>query len=644
MPGKRTPERTGPRKRPTNSAGPGSRRRIERFEHDRQMESGTADTQASRDKPQNDADEADDARQEIPVDKASALGPPRYIEMTVVAQDPTIRDDAGRMVTATVQVPAVQLTPPFQSQRFNVVSYDATKGQPGRPITLLDGNKPFVDRFAKAKHGTLLRNRDFHAQNVFAVASRTLAAFEGALGRRVPWDFGSHQLFLVPHGYERANAEYSPANQALLFGDVRNAGADPVYACLSHDIIAHETTHAILAGLRPEFDQAGLPDQLAFHEAFADIVALLSVFSIPAALELGLGKAEVPDRISRAHADPANLRKSVLFQLGEEIGEVIHAERGRPLRASVELPPGDWWKTSEEFRYPHRRGEVLVAAIAQTMLEIWSGRLVDLLSAEGASRKRAAEEGAKAAEHLLRMCIRAVDYLPALEFEFEDFLDAIIVSDEQMVPDDVREHDYRGAVKSAFKRYGITRPRQIRIKWDKLPQRPSYTRFNFEALRSDRDEVFRFMWEGRDVFQLDLDYYTVVDSIRPATRVGPDGFVVRETVVTYHQALDAPARELLDLSRRKKHYSSTEPFVLPRGMGDQLVRILGGAAIIFDQFGRVKFHQTKPLLEWGRQTRRLRYLFEEDPEAAQFGVSSWYAGAARFAALHQPDPWASERW
>lgn len=620
--------------------------RIEFVDHDRAGRpvntTGTRRKQRAR---RERTKPAGGGREEIPVDEASALGPPRHIDMTVVAQDPTVRDENGRMVTATVRVPADLLTKPFQTHRFHVVSYDATNGQPGKPITLLSEDEPFVDRFAAASHRTLLNDRDFHAQNVFAVASRTLAAFEAALGRRVPWAFPSHQLFLIPHGYEAANAEYSEGNQALIFGDVRRDGMDPVYACLSHDIIAHETTHAILAGLRPRFDEATLPDQLAFHEAFADIVALLSVFSVPAALELGMGKAKVPGRISREDADPSNLQKSILFQLAEEIGEVIHAERGRPLRESITVPTGDAWKTSDEYRPAHRRGEVLVAAVAHTMLEMWSGRLIGLLSDEGASRERAAEEGAKAAEHLLRMCIRAIDYLPALEFEFADFLDAIIVSDEQMAPDDRQEHNYRGALRSAFGLYGITRPRQIRVRVAGLRQPPNYGRFNFDALRSDPDEVFRFIWENRELLQLDLDYYTRVESIRPATRVGPDGFVVKETVVTYYQMLDGPAGQLAELSKRRKHYTSKGGLELPDGMsGDTMVRIFGGAAIIFDQFGRPKFHQTKPLLDWDRQTRRLKYLWEENPEAEQFGLSSWYAGAARFAALHHPDPWESERW
>lgn len=616
--------------------------RIEKIVADKPTGAGSSTKRLPRRKKRPPAGE--DARQEVTSEEASAVGPPRHIEMTVVAQDPTVRDDAGRMVTARVRVPADRLYRPFQTHRFHVFNYDATTGQPGRLLTLLDEDKPFVDRFDGKSHWTLLRSRDFHAQNVFAVASRTLASFEAALGRRVPWGFDSHQLFLVPHAYDAANAEYSEGKQALLFGDVRRRGQDPVYACLSHDIIAHETTHAILAGLRPSFDEASLPDQLAFHEAFADIVALLSVFSIPAALELGLGKAEVKDRISRADADPANLRRSILFQLAEEIGSVIHAERGRALRTSVDVPAGEAWKDSAEFRHPHRRGEVLVAAIAQTMLEMWSGRLTGLLDKEGASRQKAAEEGAKAAEHLLRMCIRAVDYLPALEFEFPDFLDAIIVADEQMAPDD--EHHYRDALKRAFGSYGIQRPPQWLVTVELLKKRPVYEHFNFAALRTDLDEVFRFIWENEELLNLDLSYYTRVESIRPAIRVGPDGFVVHETVVTYRQTLDGPASELVALSKRKPAEPPDHaPLELPEDMApDTIVRMFGGAAIIFDQFGRPKFHQTKPLLDWERQGRRLKYLFEEDPASYQLGVTPWYAGAARFAALHHPDPWEQERW
>ena len=56
----------------------------------------------------------------------------------------------------------------------------------------------------------------------------------------------------------------------------------------------------------------------------------------------------------------------------------------------------------------------------------------------------------------MTMIIRSLDYAPAVELEFEDVLEAIIVADEVVAPDD--EHDYRGAVQAAFGRVGIGRP------------------------------------------------------------------------------------------------------------------------------------------------------------------------------------------
>ncbi|MDQ3690498.1 MAG: hypothetical protein M3406_10775 [Chloroflexota bacterium] len=586
----------------------------------------------------------DTPRDDVPTSEASALGPPRHIGMTVIAQDPTVVDERGRAITATVKVPADRIRPPFQTHRFITVNYDPRTGQARRDFRLLqDGT--FVDRFGRASHRTLLRDRDFHAQNVLAVAARTLAAFESALGRRVPWAFGNHQLYLVPHAFEDANAVYDEGKQALLFGYIAGGEGDaPIYTCLSHDIIAHETSHALLAGLRPGFAEAGLPDQLAFHEAFADIVALLSVFSVPALVEHALGETKVGGFISARQASPEALRKSVLFGLGEELGPLVHGRRGLPLRHSIELREGAWWQSDREFAAPHLRGEVLVAAVTRTLLLMWSRRLTDLLSSDGVSRKRAAEEGAKSAEHLLRMAIRAIDYCPPLEFEFADFLDAVVTSDQQLVPDD--EHNYRGALIDAFGIYGIKRPPIEIIQVSRLPRRPIYERFNFSALQTDPDEVFRFIWENDALLQLDLDYSTAVESIRPATRVGPDGFVVRETVVTYRQALDVTAADLADLSAKKRHdVDEKSALELPAEMsGNTQLRIFGGGSIIFDQFGRPKFHQTKPLLDWQRQSRRLQHLWDESPGEERLGFSSLDAKAERFAALHRAERLAGERW
>jgi len=74
---------------------------------------------------------------------------------------------------------------------------------------------------------------------------------------------------------------------------------------LSHDIIAHQTSHAILDGLRGGLLEAGLPDKAAFHEALAEIVAILSAFSMDGIVSYALD----PERTRTATlADVARCR------------------------------------------------------------------------------------------------------------------------------------------------------------------------------------------------------------------------------------------------------------------------------------------------------------------------------------------------
>src|SRR5258708_23982079 len=63
-----------------------------------------------------------------------------------------------------------------------------------------------------------------------------------------------------------------------------NKPGQTVYPCLSHDIIAHETTHALVDSQRDYFMEPTGPDAPAFHEAFADIVALFQHFTFKDAL------------------------------------------------------------------------------------------------------------------------------------------------------------------------------------------------------------------------------------------------------------------------------------------------------------------------------------------------------------------------
>lgn len=350
------------------------------------------------------------------------------------------------------------VTPGPVNDYVEVIDVDPVSGRIYDPIDL---NRPEV----LAQDGLTPSEGDprFHQQMVFAVVMKTIKLFERALGRKIIWRpewddkdktyVETRKLRVYPHALREANAYYSPNKRALLFGyfkaSQRSAGASWIYTALSHDIIVHETTHAILDGLHPRYSEPTSADSLAFHEAFADIAALFSHFQL---------KEAVYDFI-----DGGNGR---LDESGLLSGLASQFAKGTTGRASLrdyidKAPDPDALAGTTE---PHERGGILVAAVFDAFLSIYTARTKDLLRISGVRLgegerlhpdlvARLTGEATKSADHVLRMCIRALDYLPPVDVRFGEFLRAIVTADTDLIPDD-RLH-YRLAFIEAFRRRGI---------------------------------------------------------------------------------------------------------------------------------------------------------------------------------------------
>lgn len=630
----------------------------------------------------------------------------RTQELTIIAQDPSVKVN-GRILTAQVSIPAEELAPGPRGYRVQVVDYNSSTGVLHPPLEyriLEDGT--YNDPFFNEKDKVLLEDPQFHAQNVYTIIMRTLARFEFALGRRVGWSFLGHQLQVAPHAFADANAFYSKDDRALLFGYFPKAevngnnnqsvenGSDQVvppqeyqcswvFTCLSHDVIVHETTHALLDGLRRRYTDPSSPDQAGFHEGFADIVALLSIFSLPQVVKMIIDKNFIDERKEGAKVvedDPELidvkslryevLRDSLLTGLAEEVGnesgavDEMSGVRKGALRRSVTLTPEDYFQEREafpeNFHEPHRRGEVLVAAVMNAFLLVWVKRLrslgsktardrrsgsappagaaenvsssfIDKLDPEEEelagylSRARVVEEGAAVADYLLTMVIRALDYSPPTDLEFSDFLSAMLTADREIRPDDSKyrfrqtllesfdEYDIRPTSKATGPERGIWEPPTCTLRYDRI---------RLESMLRDPDEMFRFIWENRKELGLEENAYTRVISVRPSIRINPDdGFVLRETVAEYYQYLSLRAFEV-------KHLGIKTP---PDMDDNEEVRLYGGGALIFNEFGQLKFNVRNRLLNPKRQTRRLEHLwFAEGPRAFAAEDTS----QKRFADMH----------
>ena len=551
---------------------------------------------------------------------------PQWRRLRGYAFDPGLSQqfETAAMNEITFRVPWESLEHGPVGEYVEVIDYDPASGCWYEPIDLAtvvgtDGLDPDEG------------NPQFHQQFVYAVAMTTVKNFELALGRRVlwsnrdetrapgDWDRFVERLRIYPHAFRGANAYYSPRKNALLFGYFPAVGSATgaqlpgglVFTCLSHDIVAHETAHALLDATLPKYLLPTNRDALAFHEAFADIVALFQHFSFPEVLR---------DQIAKTRGDLAS--QSLLGQLAQQFGQATGRYGG--LREAIGrtdatgkwvplVPDASAYETTEE---PHVRGALLVAAVFDAYLAIYRARVSDLIRlATGGSGvipagalppdlvSRLTAEAAKTARHVLNICIRALDYCPPVDLTFPDYLRGLITADVDLVNDD--DWHYRVAIIEAFRKRGIY-PRELRTVSEKslcwpngdeldgrardavryfaerlrpLLQRTQYkpTRrqlfdlareFQFEIhsmLRSKIDGEFLGNFEA--VTGLQLAPEDVEDSqraprfevhtVRPVRRRGPNGEEVNQVV--------------LGITQRR-----------PLSVGDERVSLHGGCTLILD--------------------------------------------------------------
>ncbi|HEX6474848.1 MAG TPA: hypothetical protein VF114_07150, partial [Candidatus Limnocylindria bacterium] len=284
--------------------------------------------------------------------------------LKIFAFDPLAGDTAGNI--AVVSVPNEELRLGPSSDRIKVIDYDGSYKRFYAPVDLNEG--PILMR-----NGLDPTESDprFHQQMVYAVAMRVIENFERALGRSL--SFRGRELKLLPHAFRGANAFFDPESNSVLFGyfsaDAANPGENlprqTIFSCLSHDIVAHEVTHAVLYRLRRYFNEPTNRDVLAFHEALADIVAIFQHFTFPDVLR---------DAIQKGHGNLQTVEHllGLARQFGHGTGRSDHLRSAQ----EKEGPKASDYATVLE---PHARGSLLVAAIFDTFFATYQARIRDLV-------------------------------------------------------------------------------------------------------------------------------------------------------------------------------------------------------------------------------------------------------------------------
>lgn len=371
-----------------------------------------------------------------------------------------------------------KLQPGPLGEYIEIIDFDAVNYCFYEPVDL-----DAIDILAAQGRNPSEGDAKFHQQFVYAVIMQTIENFEDALGRKIIWrsflksekdtaeETYVRKLRVYPHAMEEANAFYSPDKVALLFGyfqaankiEGSNFPGGAVFTCLSPDIVAHETTHAILDSMYPRYLENTNPDVPAFHEAFADIVALLQRFS---------NKQLVHHQIeqTRGRLD----EYSVMGELATQFGQALETGRGalRSAIGRIDEKTKKWKKIEpnpaayQQTEGAHERGAILVATIFDAFMRLYNHRVQDLLriATQGSGIlpqgsihpdlvKRLSNEACEISSHLLSICIRALDYCPPFDITFGDYLQALITADTDLCPENY--NDYRVALIEAFRAWGI---------------------------------------------------------------------------------------------------------------------------------------------------------------------------------------------
>jgi hypothetical protein len=404
-----------------------------------------------------------------------------------------------------------------------------------------------------------------------------------------------------------ANAAYSRAAEGILFGYFRASQTEPgrnlpgqtIFTCLSHDIIVHETTHAVLDGMRPFFAERTNPDVAAFHEAFADLAALFRHFAHKEALLDTIQKTGgrlyeyhlQPDAGSGngARADGKNGDEDPSIQaefsgsnplvgLAQQFGEARGT--GKALREALGEKPNSK-KINDPNLEPHERGAILVSAVFDAYFTVYLRRTADLFrifragggttaSVELSSSMANMLAGAasRTAEDFFQLCARAIDYCPPVDITFGDYLRAVMTADRDMHPMD--KDGVRDAFMQAFRLRGIV-PRDAEffsedsLCWPPVPSKclPVVKAFIEEprgsGTRVERELIFGdpngLTGEEQSINARVLGNYAKqnaallgfrpelpiqVPSFHPAFRLAPDGSLRVDMVVNMLQKYDAP--------------------------------------------------------------------------------------------------------
>ncbi|MFB2772750.1 hypothetical protein ACE1AT_26280 [Pelatocladus sp. BLCC-F211] len=250
----------------------------------------------------------------------------------------------------------------------------------------------------------------FDAVHTYTIVRQVLTMFQRVLNKKLDWQWntnGNEQVINVyPHAGETENAYYDRDEKALkffYFTPPRNSGLTlKVFTCRSLDVVAHETGHAVLDSLKPEWILWNAPAQTgALHESFGDLTSIFLILS-----QMDLVEYIVAETKADLH------QKNVVAALAEEFGLAFKMTNG--LRnADNDL------KLSEVTPEVHDLSQVFTGGVFDILADLFTSRRDPRV-------RDSAEVLYQTGKYMAGLVLRAIIQAPNTNATFADVANAMI--------------------------------------------------------------------------------------------------------------------------------------------------------------------------------------------------------------------------
>jgi hypothetical protein len=250
----------------------------------------------------------------------------------------------------------------------------------------------------------------FDAVHTYTVVRQVLTMYQRVLNKKLDWQWNTGNreevINVYPHAGETENAFYSREEKALKFfyftPPTNSTLTSKVFTCRSLDIVAHETGHAILDSLKPDWISWGAPAQTgALHESFGDLTSIFLILS-----QMDLVEYIVAETKADLH------QKNIVAALAEEFGLAINRANG--LRTA-----DNNLKLSEVTPEVHDLSQVFTGGVFDALADLFTSR-------RDARVRDSAEVLYQAGKYMAGLVLRAIIQSPDTGATFADVANKMI--------------------------------------------------------------------------------------------------------------------------------------------------------------------------------------------------------------------------